>query len=166
MLLDMPTQSTIPVVFVQANAHDRHGVRVSWIDLVMPSREHAELTLAQARQVADVLIAGGDSWDADKCTVRTCPPQCCPSWCEQHDEAIDPSADRWHGGPVCAVPVAGPKLSGADVQVRLCAKDIRRRRQVSVGLTVWNDTVTELTGPQARRLAAALLNVADDLCCA
>ncbi|MVU83417.1 hypothetical protein GPX89_40045 [Nocardia sp. ET3-3] len=148
---------------MQLNAHDCDGLRYSWIDLVAPSRVHAEMTAAQARQLAEALIACGDLWDSRILADSIPWAHLCPLWCSQHDEARDPKAEQWHSGQPWTVPVIGPQLCGSRVRVRLCAKDTRFDRRLFVCLTVRDDEAVELTGPEARRTAAALLNAADDL---
>ncbi|MGW4123842.1 DUF6907 domain-containing protein [Nocardia sp. NPDC004711] len=163
VLLERPARSGLPVLFVQLNAHDCHGLRYSWIELVAPSRVHSEMTAAQARQLAGALVAGGDLWDSRILADGLLQAHPCPPWCRQHDEAMDPKAEQWHSSRPWTVPVIGPQLSGSRVRVRLCAKDTRFDRRLAVALTVREGETTELTGPEARRIAAALLDAADDL---
>ncbi|MFI9507280.1 DUF6907 domain-containing protein [Nocardia sp. NPDC052566] len=49
-----------PVMFVQLFGYDHAGSRDSMIDLVLPTKLHVELTAAQARAVAEAVIAAAD----------------------------------------------------------------------------------------------------------
>ncbi|MCU1642503.1 MAG: hypothetical protein JWN03_2778 [Nocardia sp.] len=165
MPVGVSTRQVLPAMFVQLNAHDCNGLRHSWIDLIVPSRVHAEMTVPQAREVAAALIAGADCWDARMPAGALLQPHSCPLWCKQHEEAraVDPLVDRWHYGCARVVPVTGPWLSGTEVRVRLCAKDSGLGRRVVIGLIVQDDDTPELTAAEARRMAAALLDAADEI---
>lgn len=165
VLVGESARHLLPAVFVQLNAHDCNGVRHSWIDLVVPTRVHAEMAVSQARELAEALLEEAEIWDARVLADGLLQSNSCPPWCTRHDEAkaVDPLVDRWHYSRMRAVPAIGPRLSGPDVRVRLCAKDTRFGRRVVVGLVVQDDETAELTGAEARRIAAALLNATDEI---
>ncbi|WP_373862393.1 DUF6907 domain-containing protein [Nocardia acidivorans] len=155
----------LPTVFVQLNAHDCEGHRHSWIDLVAPTRAHAELSIPQARRTAETLIAIADLWDSRVVPDTLLAPELCPPWCAQHDDVRDqdPLAGLWHYGRAAAIPVAGPHRWNAELRIRLCARDTRAGRGLVIALMVQDDEPTELTAPEARQIAAALLNAGDEI---
>ncbi|MFB8002632.1 DUF6907 domain-containing protein [Nocardia sp. NPDC056000] len=166
VLVGPQPRPVLPAVFVQLNAHDCDGLRHNWIDLVAPTRAHAELTEDQAVRVADTLIAVADLWDYRVLPDTLLLADECPPWCVQHDGALeqDPLVELSHHGRAASIPVEGPHRWNAEIRIRLCARDTRLGRRIVIALVIQDDEPTEVTATEARRIAAALLNASDEIC--
>ncbi|MBH0775488.1 DUF6907 domain-containing protein [Nocardia bovistercoris] len=156
-LEDIPESEPARRIWTQVVAHDRGRRRHSTIGLVDPNGLTVEMTGVEARQVAQILMVGAD--------LRLAPADGdCPAWCLGHgqlDRETDAAGVR-HRGPFMVVRQPDAFASGLAIAVRVTALDSDGERQVCLEMIV-QAIATELTGGDACRIAAQLLNSADQI---
>ncbi|WP_157978807.1 DUF6907 domain-containing protein [Nocardia aurea] len=152
-------QGVTPGVLVQLTAYDADGERSTGIDLVDPSGTAAEMTSAEARALAAILISGAD--------MRSLPASDgCPSWCEDHHPDLPPDGGielyrgMVHYGPAMTMTASGPALSGVLVKVQVSVRGEGDRQERDLALAIAH-AVTGATSAQAYMIATNLLDVAD-----
>ncbi|WP_420845270.1 DUF6907 domain-containing protein [Nocardia arizonensis] len=158
LILDDTREPDLPrQVRIQVAAHDRDGRRRGLIGLVDPCGMAVELSPADARDVAAILLRGAD--------LRLAPAEgTCPVWCLGHTASPGDGFDTIveHRGPFMAVLPSESRAGGVMVSVRVTAIDEQDSREVCLELVV-RSIATELTGADACRIAAHLLNSADQI---
>lgn len=142
-------------VIVRLCARDRAESRQCFIELVDPHGAVVELTVADARAVANMLIRSAD--------LRLGPAEgLCPSWCEGHRQPAPdcPEDGLEHWGPYLAIVVPGRGGFGVTIGTRVSAFDENGSRRVSLYMVV-QSIATELEGDEACKLIAHLLDCSD-----
>ncbi len=160
--LSVPIEEIVEVgvevrIFVQMNAHDMDGQRHTVIDLVDPHGYNAELTVAEARAVADILVRGADLWSVTPLTAGVCPP-----WCVSHTspDVVDIDDAIIHRSEPMTVVASGPTLSGFPIEVEMCVLDREDGRELDLVVSL-GGTRTGVTSAEACKIAAHLLSAAD-----
>ncbi|WP_405180858.1 DUF6907 domain-containing protein [Nocardia sp. NBC_01377] len=156
-LYDQLEFDTTRQVWIQSSAHDREGHRQCLIGVIDPHGVGVELSTADARRAARILILGAD-------LVLAPADGACPSWCLGHSEVGHELglAAVEHRGPFMVVRHPHPYTCGVAIAVRVSAFDFDDRREVCLEL-ITHGLATDLTGSEACKIAAHLLNAADQI---
>lgn len=142
-------------VVVRLCVRDRAESRQCFVELVDPDGAVVELTVAEARTVANLLVRSAD--------VRLEPAAGpCPPWCEGHrqPDIDDPEDGLEHRGPYLAIVVPGRDGLGVTIGARVSAFDESGSRRVSLCMVV-QSIETVLEGDEACKIAAHLLDCSD-----